>query len=426
MDYQLTQLPNGLKVVTIPMQDRETVAVAIWVRVGSRYEPLRSSGLSHFMEHMLFKGTRRRSTRQIKAEIEGVGGMLNAFTSEETTCFFAKVMKDHYSGALDVLADMVNHATLKPDEIRKEKTVIVEEIKMYQDLPSHEVFELLGEMVWPNQPLGRNLAGSEKTVMSFTRPDVTKFKQRFYHPGNLVLSVSGPVFHEEILEQARSLFGDKPRHAVSRFPKARISRRGPRTRFCDKETAQTHFVIGFHSVSRYHAYRYAVGLLSVMLGGNMSSRLYEELREKRGLAYEIRAGASFLQDTGCFTVSAGVEPEKATTAISVVLRELGKICHSRMSERELRRAKDYFLTQLWMALEDTLDHMLWAGERMVYSDDLPSLNSLRRGIEQVTVRDMQEAARQIFQTQNLHLALIGKLNAKQQRRIKESFVIPGA
>lgn len=426
MEYQLDVLPNGLKVVTVPMRERDSVAVAIWVRVGGRFEPKKVSGVSHFLEHMLFKGTKKRTTRQIKEEIEGVGGMLNAFTGEESTCYFAKLLKEHFVTALDVLSDMVNYATLSPAELRKERPVILEEIKMYRDLPSHHVHELMGELLWPDQPLGRSLAGTEKTVSAITRSQMMDYKNRYYHPRNILVSVSGPVDHGDVLDRVKNFFPYKTSRPESRFAKAGTRQARPRTLFMEKQTEQTHFVIGTHSFSRNHPDRYKLGLLNVILGANMSSRLFEEVREKRGLAYEIKSGVSFYQDTGAVSISAGVENKKTPTAIAVILRELAKIRKKPVKEGELRRAKDYFMSQLYLALEDTLDHLLWVGEKALYGGEMPDRREIREGIEAVTVRDIQAVARELFTTPHLNLTLIGPIASKVQSRIKRDFEIHGA
>lgn len=426
MDYQLSTLPNGLKVVTVPMYERSSAAVAIWVRAGGRYEIKKISGVSHFLEHMLFKGTKKRSTRQIKEEIEGVGGMLNAFTGEESTCYFAKLLKEHFPTALDVLSDMVNHATMEPGELRKERTVILEEIKMYRDLPAHHVHDLMGELLWPDQPLGRSLAGTDETVSAMTRLQMFDYKKRYYHPRNILVSISGPVDHEEVMERVKDCFPQTVAHPESKYTKAISRQSKPRTLFMEKQTEQTHFVIGLHGFPRNHPDRYKLGIMNVILGANMSSRLFEEVREKRGLAYEIKSGVSFYQDTGSVAISAGVESKKTPTAILVILRELAKLRKQHVKEGELRRAKDYFMSQLYMALEDTLDHLLWVGEKALYGGEMPDHDEIKKGIEAVTAKEIQEIARNLFKTSNLNLTLIGPVPSKIQSRIKKDFEIHGA
>jgi predicted Zn-dependent peptidase len=426
MTYQLTTLENGLRVLTVPMANRESAAVAIWVRAGGRYEPKKISGISHYLEHMMFKGTPTRNTRQIKEAIEGVGGVLNAFTGEEMTCYFAKLLKQYYPRALEVLSDMVLHSTVPADELAKERTVILEEIKMYRDVPSHHVHDLMSELLWPDQPLGRTLAGTPETVSRMTRAEILKYKLDYYHPGNILVSVSGDVDPDEVQARVAEIYKTKKPGKPSVFVPAKSAQARPRTHYYEKATEQTHLVIGLHALPRMHPDRYKLGLLHIMLGANMSSRLFEEVREKRGLAYEIKSGMSAFQDAGVFTVSAGVETKKAVRAVEVILRELAKIRKSLVKPGELRRAKDYFMSQVALGMEDTLDHLLWVGEKALCAAELPDKAKIRREIETTTFEDIQRVAQGIFRTGNLNLSLIGPVPEKMQREITKNLVIEGA
>jgi len=426
MTYQLTTLDNGLRVLTVPMANRDSAAVAIWVKAGGRYESKKISGISHFLEHMMFKGTPTRNTRQIKEAIEGVGGVLNAFTGEEMTCYFAKLLKQYYPRALDVLSDMVLHSTVPADELAKERPVILEEIKMYRDVPSHHVHDLMGELLWPDQPLGRTLAGSPETVSRMTRADILKYKKDYYHNSNILVSVSGDVDHDEVLAKVADIYKTRQPKKSSVFIPAKSAQTQPRTHYYEKTTEQTHLVIGLHALSRTHPDRYKLGLLHVILGANMSSRLFEEVREKRGLAYEIKSGISGYQDTGAFTVSAGVETKKTVRAVALIMKELAKIKGSFVRPGELRRAKDYFMSQVSLGVEDTLDHLLWAGEKALCSGELPDKAEIRREIETTTPEDIQRVAQGIFRTGNLNLSLIGPVPENMQREITKNLVIEGA
>lgn len=418
MNYNLHRFKNGLRLVTVPMKERQSAGVAIWIKTGARYETPKLSGVSHFLEHMLFKGTRKRSTRRIKEEIEGVGGILNAFTGEESTCFFAKLLVDHFPKALDVLSDMVNNAVISPAETEKERTVILEEIKMYRDLPSHHVHDLIGEVLWPGQPLGRPISGTEKTVAALTRSEIADYKKRFYHPKNIVVSVSGDIKPEAIIKETEKHFRTNSLFTESKFQPAMVKQSKPQSHFLEKASEQTHFVIALRGLSRFHPDRYKLGILNVILGSNMSSRLFEEVREKRGLAYEIRSGASFYHDTGALSITAGVEKSKAAQAASVILKELEKLRRTPVSAGELRRAKDYFMSQLYMAIEDTLEHLLWAGERVLDGGEVPNHAKIRRNIEAVTANDIQNVARKLFINRGLNFALIGPIPEKNQAQIR--------
>ncbi|MBU9888504.1 MAG: insulinase family protein [Candidatus Omnitrophica bacterium] len=425
-DYQVTEFENGLRLLTVPMAKRDSSGVAIWVKTGGRYEPRRLSGVSHFLEHMLFKGTRKRDTRQIKEEIEGVGGVLNAFTGEEATCYFAKILRRHYDRALDVLSDMVMNATIPHVELVKERTVILEEIKMYRDLPSHHVQDLLGELLWPRQPLGRTLSGTPEAVSRMTRADVLGYKKDYYHHSNILVSVSGEIVHEEVCARIQAMFPGAKARAKSRFVRAENAQTKPRTNFYEKNTEQTHLVVGLHALPRLHPDRYKLGLLHIVLGANMSSRLFEEVREKRGLAYEIKSSIAAYQDAGAFTISAGVETKKTGQAVRVILKELAKVRRTLVRPGELRRAKDYFMSQVYMGVEDTLDHLLWAGERFLCSGELPDKEKIRREVEAVTAEDIREVSRRIFATRGLNLALIGPVPPRMQKEITCGLVIEGS
>ncbi len=424
--YDQTTLENGLQIISNRLSGRDSVGLAIWVRVGGRFEQKNLSGISHFVEHMLFKGTKRRSTKQIKEEIEGVGGMLNAFTSEESTCYFVKIPKPQLELAFDVLQDMVNNATLKVEEFTKERTVILEEIKMYLDLPSQYVHEIMGELLWPIQPLGRPIAGTVESVSHLRRNDLYRHVKSYYHPRNILVTVCGEVDHGEIKRLAESHFSKQNSKSVSKFQPVKISsnQKHERFRFLDKKTEQTHFVIGFHGFSRTHPDRYKLAVFNVILGANMSSRLFEEVREQRGLAYEIKSGVNFFSDTGSIVISAGVEPKKAPLAIHVIMHELGRLKRHLVSKNELRRAKDYFLGQLLLGLEDTLDHALWYGERILYGGEVPDIAEIRREVEQVTEKDLFHLAKQVFQTREIHLSLIGPVDSKLEARIQSECVCP--
>ena len=415
---QQSRLENGLQIATNRLEGRNSIGLAIWVRVGGRHESKRLSGISHFVEHMLFKGTETRSTKRIKEEIEGIGGSMNAFTGEESTCYFVKVPKPHFADSFAVLQDMVNHSTFKPDEIKKERTVILEEIKMYLDQPSQHVHEMIGELLWPNHALGRTISGTCQTVNRIRRVDLLRHLESYYHPQNLLVTTCGDLEHDEVHRLAVQFFGSRKKKHPSSFQTVQLRPRARRSRLCflQKQTEQTHFVLAFHGLSRTHPKRYHMAILNVLLGGNMSSRLFEEVRERRGLAYEIRSSIGFFEDTGALSISAGVEPNKAPLALRVIMRELDRLRKKTISKNELQRAKDYFQGQLLLGLEDTLDNILWFGERILYRDSPPKLRDIQREVEKVMPDDVKRMANQLFNDQNVHLALIGPHQEKYRKR----------
>jgi predicted Zn-dependent peptidase len=421
--YRLESFANGLRVAAAEMPARDSIAVGIWVRVGGRYERPSLSGIAHFTEHLLFKGTKSRSAREIKEAIEGRGGVFNAFTGEESTCYFVKILKRHFKLSLEVLSDMAKHSLFRPAEIERERTVILEEIKMYQDQPSQIVQERMNELLWPGQPLGRFLAGTVESVARMRRSDFLAFHRRYYHPRNLVITVCGDLPGGEVLEAVRKQFPQAGDGRLSQFSRADSRQAKPRYDFFKKETEQMHVVVGFHALSRRHPDRFKFGLLNVVLGGNMSSRLFEEVREKRGLAYEIKSGLSLHQDTGAFLISEGVERKKLTHSIAVILKEIRKIRAKPVGAEELRRAKDYYLGQLYLAIEDTLDHMLWFGEKAMYLGRIPSRDEIRAEVEKITAGDLQGLARRYLSTGNLNLAVVGPTDKKLEAGIRKNFLI---
>ncbi len=420
--YYQSGLENGLKVVTARLAKRESVGLAIWVRVGGRHETKEVSGISHFVEHMVFKGTKNRSAKDIKQEIEGVGGMFNAFTSEESTCYFVKIPKTYLESAFDVLQDMVNFPSFQPADIEKERTVILEEIKMYVDLPSQYVHEIMTELLWPNQPLGYPIIGTTETVSSFRRGDLENHLRKFYRPQHMMISACGEIEHTQIEALARKHFSNISKSREMPHCPAVTRRNAKKIRIMDKKTEQMHFVIGFHGLSRNDPARYPLAILNVILGANMSSRLFEEVRERRGLAYEIKSGVNFLNDTGAMTVSAGVEPGKTTLAVKVIMNELAKFKRTRVSPGELKRAKEYFLGQLKLGLEDTLDQTLWPGERVLYGGPVPSVEEIESGIKAVTAEAVKQVANRIFKRSDIHFALIGPVHGSFEKKIRRELV----
>ncbi|MFH1354893.1 MAG: pitrilysin family protein [Candidatus Omnitrophota bacterium] len=413
--YKKTILNNGLRVIAHPMPKMQSLALGIWLKVGARYESADQSGISHFLEHLLFKGTKKYSCRKIKESIEGVGGSLNGFTSEELTCYLVKIPADYLSLALNILSDMVLDPLLSPSEIQREKTVILEEIKMYRDLPQSHVYELLDELLWPDQPLGAPIIGSAEIVSRISRKELFLFKQRYYTPCNIVISAAGLLDYNELLGGVKRIFCANKNHDQVSFEKAREGQNKPRLKIYNKKTEQTHMALGFHGFSRDHYSKHAQSLLHVILGANMSSRLFNQIREKEGLAYEIGTLVKRYQDTGAFVVHAGMDNRKVLDAIRLVLKELRRIKKALVSEDEFKRAKDFYLGQTKLALEDTLNHMLWIGETSATLDRAYSLSDIIKEVNKVTREDLREVAQYIFQEKRLNLALIGPLRMSEDK-----------
>ncbi len=412
--YKKTTLNNGLRIVSHTMPGRQSMALGIWITIGGRYETNAQKGISHFIEHMLFKGSRHFSCRRLKESIEGVGGSLNGFTSEELTCYLAKMPATHSGVALEILSDMVLYPAFPHEEVEKEKTVILEEIKMYRDLPQSYVYELLDELLWPKQPLGTPIIGSAQSVGALQRNDLVSFKKNHYTPSNIIVSASGAVEHSRLVEGLQRIFGRSPAGKRNSFLPVQEQQSEPQLHAFHKETEQTHMALGFHSFSRHHPLRHALGLLHVVLGANMSSRLFNEVREKRGLAYEIGTQVKRYRDTGAFIVHAGIDNRKVSDALSLILKELARTKHALISRDEFNRARQFYKGQLMLALEDTLDHMLWIGETTAVMDKTYSLKDIIAEVDRISRKDVQEAARQTLIQKNMNLALIGPLKSGKQ------------
>lgn len=412
--YKKTKLENGLRVVTYAMPRMQSVAFGIWIRVGARYESSQNKGIAHFLEHLLFKGSKKYSCRSIKESIEGVGGALNGFTSEEFTCYLVKLPAQHLELALDIVSDMVNHPLLQEAEIAKEKTVIIEEIKMYKDLPQSYVHELLDELLWPGHPLGLSIAGTAESVGSIGRKELAAFKDKYYVPANIVISAAGAMKHEQLLRQVRKRFDNLVHKEIEAFLPASQAQGRPQLKIFHKDTEQAHLAMGFPGFHRNHPLRYALGILHTILGANMSSRLFNELREKRGLAYEIGTQLKYFHDTGAFIVHAGMDNNKVEEALDLILRELEKTKKSAVSAGELKRAKEFYLGQLLLALEDTLDHMLWIGEATAALDKTYNLKEVMKEVNKISLEDIREVAGSVFKEERLSLAVIGPLQDKEK------------
>lgn len=416
--YEKSTLDNGLRLVTYRMPQRNSAAVGIWIGTGGRYEEKANKGIAHLIEHLSFKGTKKYSANKIKESIEGVGGSLNAFTSEEFTCYLTKIIAKYLPLAFRVLSDMILEPLFTEKDLEKEKAVILEEIKMYRDLPQSYVNELLEELLWPDHPLGMNLAGTFESVNMMKRPQVVGFQNAFYHPANIVVSVSGSLEHKRVFEHIAKIFSKaKPQKNIS-CKKALVSQDAPRARFFYKDTEQSHLAMGYHSYKRNHPDRHAVGLLHIILGANMSSRLFNEVREKKGLAYEIGTHPRYFYDTGAFFIHAGVDNRKVSAAISTILKEMHRIAKEPVSRNEFSRAKEYYTGQLLMSLEDTLDHMIWMGEQESALRRIKSAQDILDEIGKVTIEDAQRVARDIFRNTNLNLAVIGPQKKKEQDEVR--------
>lgn len=416
--YKIIEYSNGAKLIYKKMPDVSSVSFGIWFNTGSRNEDMPINGISHFLEHLVFKGSKNYTADDIKVSIEGVGGSLNAFTSEENTCYYAKFLAKHLKSVMKVLSDMVLCPLLKKEDIEKERTVIIEEIKMYKDLPQFQVQELFDDMMWPNHPLGRNIAGSIKSVTGIGRGQIMDYHASWYTPQHIVIACAGNL-DEDVLEAGvKSTFSKYKNNPKEAFKPFLSFDTGPQVRVISKDIKQTHINLGFPGLNRSHEDRYALGLLNVILGGNMSSRLFNEVREKKGLAYEIASHVKKLKDTGAFFVHAGIDNKKLTDATVVIFKEFDRIRREKVSSGELRRAKDFFIAQSQMALDDSLDHMLWMGESLMNLGFMQTKSEMQAHIEHVTSADIQRLCKEILRLDRLQFAVVGSQGRGAEEKIK--------
>src|SRR5437667_5281005 len=410
--YQITPLSNGLTVATAEMPHMASVSLGLWVGVGGRYEPASLNGVSHFIEHMLFKGTQKRSAKGISQAVEGIGGYLNAFTGEESTCFYSKRRHECFDELLEVLADMFLNSRFDPVEIEKERAVIKEELAMYLDQPQHHVQELLNATLWPDQPLGRPLTGTEKTLDTMARTDLLSFQRTNYVTGASLIAAAGNLSHKRVVSAVARFASRFPPGRRPCFVPAKDGQVRPRLRLMTKKTEQTQLALGIRTCSRHDERRFALPLLHTILGENMSSRLFQDVREDRRLAYNIYSSLSFFDDTGDLVVSAGLDTENLPKTLKLILRELRRLVEAPPAAAELRRARDYVIGQIDLSLENTESQMMWLGEQLLgYGKVIPALEVKRR-LTRVTAGEIRAAARDFFRPERLNLALVSPLKSE--------------
>lgn len=407
--YHITKLPNGLRVATAAMPFMASVSVGLWVGVGSRYEAAELNGACHFIEHMLFKGTAKRTAEEISQAVEGVGGYLNAFTSEEMTCFHARAHADRFDDLLDVLADMVLRSKFAPAELAKEREVIKEEVVMYRDQPQQHVQEVLNATLWPNHPLGRSITGDEKALDALSRAKLLAYLQNNYLAENTLIVVAGNVTHRRVVKAVSRLAKFFRSGPCPQFVPVKTDQREPRVNLCTRKVEQTQIALGIHTCSRHDERRSALRLLNTILGENMSSRLFQVIREDRGLAYSIYSTPSFYADTGDLVISVGLDTENLSQTLRLIVRELKRFTASPPSAAELRRARDYTIGQIDLSLESTDNQMNWLGEQLLGYGKIFQPAEVKRRLRAVTAGEIRAAARDFFRPENLNLALVSPL-----------------
>ena len=408
-DIQRHSLPNGLVVLTETMRHVRSVSVGVWVRNGSRREAAPENGLAHFMEHMVFKGTKRRTAEAIAREMDSVGGMLDAFTSKEQICFNAKVLDEHLPIAFDVIADLILRPKFDSEDVQKERQVVLEEIKMDLDNPEYQLHEIFTRGFWPEHPLGRPILGTPETVKAFRREVLQSRFSDWFAPDHLIVTAAGNVSHENILELVEREFGALP-------PAGTLEKHVPPGTSAPivierkRDLEQVHLCIGVPSLPLAHERRFSAAVLNNLLGGGMSSRLFQNIREKRGLAYAVFSELTPYSDAGMMTVYAGTAKETIGDAIDLTIAEFRALKESPVSEEELQRAKNHLKGSLMLSLESTSSRMSNLARQELYFERFYSLDEILAGIEAVTREDLQMLARAFFQPERIAVTVLGPLN----------------
>lgn len=402
---QVAKLPNDVTILTEEIPHVRSVAVGIWVDVGSRDEKPEQNGTSHFIEHALFKGTINRSAKRIAEELDAVGGQLNAFTAKEYTCFYAKVLDEHFSLAVDVLTDMLFNSRFNQEDLEREKNVILEEIKMYEDTPDELVHDVFTSTIWQGHALGRPVIGTEKVVSDLSRDDLLRFYEQCYLQGRMVVAVAGNIRHERAVTALETAF-----RRVSGHKEARMRvRPEPRAEICHRarDTEQVHLCIGTPGVALGNEAVYVFQVLNTVLGGGMSSRLFQRIREESGLVYSVYSYHSAYHDTGLFCVYAGLAPSNVAQTIDMITAEVAAVRNRDITEEELTRAKNQLKGSFLLSLESVTTRMSRMGKSQLYLGKVLTPEEVVARIERVTLDDVHSLANAVFRPDKFTFASIG-------------------
>ena len=411
-----TVLDNGLRVLTSAMPHSLAVTISAFVGAGSRYEHAELAGISHLVEHLVFKGTKRRpNPREISTAVEGVGGEINAGTEQELTVYWCKIAKPHWEDGLDLLLDMLRNSLYDEADIDKERLVVMEEQRMVNDYPPQKVDVLIDQMLWPDHPLGREISGTRESLARISRDLIIDQVSRFHTPSNIVVSLAGDVDHAQVIRKVDSLSdGWAPGPAPEWIPFTQ-TQSAPQLSTLFQRTEQAHFSAAFAGLSATHPDRYALDLLNVVLGEGMSSRLFLEVREKQGMAYDIHSSVAHYQDCGAFFINAGVDPKRAYAAVETTLAEVGRMKESVPIE-ELERAKRLIVGRLMLSMEDTRAVSMWAGSHELLLAQAPDVDQVVERVNRVGPEDIRKVASEILVTEKLNLAVLGPIRGTSRLR----------
>ncbi|MCJ7523468.1 MAG: insulinase family protein [Dehalococcoidia bacterium] len=405
--YEKTVLKNGIRIVSSPMPHTRSVCICIFIGSGSRYEEEEQAGSSHFIEHLCFKGTERRPTaKEISETIDGIGGVLNGGTDKELTVYWAKVARPHFSMALDLLVDMLRNSKFNPADIENERKVIIEELNMCIDSPQSRVDTLIDEIMWPAQPLGRDVIGRKETVTAMDRSLIVDYLNAHYLPNNTVISVGGDIEHTEVVGSISEVLGSWSAGAPGSWQPIDENRSFPRVAAEHRKTEQAHLCLAVPGIHHTHPDRFTLDLLNLILGESMSSRLFLEIREKMGLAYDIHSHVSHYHDSGSVNVCAGVDPKKVEDLIQSILIELTKLKEEEVSESELIKAKELGKGRLMLRMEDTRSVAGWIGGQELLMNQIRTVDEVVSMLDDVNSNDLRRVARELFREDKLRLAVV--------------------
>ncbi len=407
--YQITRLANGVTIATAEMPHMESACVGLWALTGSRHEEVKRNGIAHFVEHLLFKGTPTRNAYEISRQIEGIGASLDAFTTEDHTCYYSRGPAETLAAMADVLIDIYCNASFDPQEIEREREVVIEEISMYRDNPSQHVEDLLAAAAWPGHPLGLPITGSEASVKRIKRGDIFSYHRQRYSGVNTVVTVSGRVEHNAVVDLiAPKLESMDPGETIpfSTVP-PHMRQSGPRRMDETRDVEQAHLCIGFHTFGRHDSRRYALKILNVLLGENMSSRLFQLLREESGLCYSVSSDAVTLEDCGLISIYAGLDVDNVPRALELTAGCLRDFSRKQATPDLIRQALAYSVGQSRMSLESSLSQMMWIGESIIsYQRIIDPRDSFAR-LSEVTPESVREVAAEVFRPEATAIAYIG-------------------
>jgi predicted Zn-dependent peptidase len=407
-DIEREALPNGIRVVTERMPHVRSISVGIWIGTGSREEELHETGLSHFVEHMVFKGTKNRTAEEIAKSVDSIGGGLDAFTSKELVSYNVKVLDEHLPKAFDVISDLVRNPLFEPSDIEKEKGVILEELKMEVDNPEYLIHEIFSSRFWKGHALGRSILGTKQTIRSFDRDMIDGYYKQFYTPANILVTAAGNLSHRKLTKLAEDYLGDlKPRRP--RKAQAKPLPHAPLVFHNKNSLEQVHVYLGVPSIPMPHESRFACYILNAILGGGMSSRLFQNIREKQGLAYTVYSELAMYHDAGCMLVYAGTSLRSAEKVVKSIVHELHEVAATEVTPEEVRRAKDHLKGSFVLSLESTSSRMNNLARQELYFKRFFSLDEMLERIERVTAAEVQGLAQQFFNPRQMAVAMLGRL-----------------